>query len=110
MPVLKSTVTEIAEVDPPRDDKRLVPFRFALMAEGARLVVTRVRRALREPVTVAVPAEILPGLEEARTLGAGETPEEGVIGLGGVVEMTGGTDNLALQLSGFSERKKRGLL
>jgi hypothetical protein len=110
--VLNSAVTEIAQLRPSRGDcRRLAPLRgLGLMAEYTGPVIPVVRRALRQPLAVAVPAEVLPGLEKGGLLRSREAPEKGVIRFGCVVEMAGCADDLSLEVSGASKGEKGRLL
>ena len=106
--VLNGTVTEIAQVRPAGGDFRgLSPLdRLALVAESTGPVVTAVGRPQRQLFAMAVFAEILPCFEKGGLLRSRESPEEGMVRFGCVVEVAGGADDLSLEIAGFSKREK----
>jgi hypothetical protein len=109
VPVLDGTVAEIAEFDAPGCHLGGCPFfGLCLVAEGAGLLVSAVGRALLQSLAMTRPAEVLPGRKGARFLGSSESPEESMIRFGGVQEVAGGADHLALQPRRASQGERGG--
>jgi hypothetical protein len=91
---LQGPVTEVAEGHPPGEDLHLLPLlRADGVAEGAGPLVAGVRRAPLENVAVALPAELLPVAIALDVLGAGEAPQQGGAGVGGMNAVAGGADH-----------------